>query len=801
MVAQGNSSVFVGFAEQPTVLADTIRSASSAIGKIGGVNVRTWEDLRIGGTLLVEQIEDAIRAADLAIFDLTQLNENVLYEVGFAIGSNRIIWPLRDFSDESRASDWQAIDLFETVGQVKFTESDQIVSGFHSERPDLQGKPLFEDSLQPQLRPGRPPSIFYFAEPDQTDAGRKVLAFLRERPEKEVQLITADPQEASVQTLGWFAQQLYTAEMVTIHLAARRRRGAAAHNARASLVAGLARGMDKPLLMLAEADYESAIDYKELLYRYGNAGEARTRVEYWAERNFRPVEQRIAESRDRAAELELSTELKSINLGEYVAENEAGELADYFVETATFREVLSGASRVYAGSKGTGKSANALQAEAELRADTRNLVCTIKPPGYDLDGLVRLLTRFEQRDEKGYVAESLWKYLLATELALAVERDLARRPARVVPEDPEWELMKFIADNESWLKADFAARLERAVAGLLEVPTKEGIAERNRQVSEALHAGPLRELRKVLGPALAARRRVHIIVDNLDKAWDGKAEIEQLSRLLLALLSCMGDFRLDLERSASSRNISIALSLFIRSDILSAVSALAREPDKLPVRRIRWPDEASLLDVVERRYSASRQETPLPGELWSKYFCENVDRVPIADWLLRTCLPRPRDILYLLKAAIDHAVGLRHPKVEAKDLKAAGREYSVFAFEAALVEGHERIPAIEDVLLAFAGASTDLSTEEVGENLVGAGIASNKVGRVIEVLQQLSFLGVIVGDGKVVFPDSARDMRKAEILAKRAGAGTTEPTRYGTHPAFWSYLEMDADHRALSLDV
>jgi hypothetical protein len=258
---------------------------------------------------------------------------------------------------------------------------------------------------------------------------------------------------------------------------------------------------------------------------------------------------------------------------------------------------------------------------------------------------------------------------------------------------------------------------------------------------------------------------------------------------------------MDLERSAQSRDISIAFSLFIRSDILSAVSAIAREPDKLPVRRIRWPDDASLLDVVEQRYAVSQQETPPPGDLWAKYFCESVDEMRVVDWVLQICLPRPRDILYLLKAAIDHAVGLRHPQVEAEDLKAAEREYSVFAFEAALVEGHERVPAIEDVLIAFAGASTDLSREEVAETLAGVGIGSGATGRVIEVLQQLNFLGVIVGDSKVVFPDSGRDMRKAEILAKRTGSKPDESTRYGTHPAFWSYLEMDADNRALSLDV
>ncbi len=171
------------------------------------------------------------------------------------------------------------------------------------------------------------------------------------------------------------------------------------------------------------------------------------RLKYWLERELAPTEKRLAEVRDEARALKLSTELRSVDLGEYVAENEARGLEQYFVETATFREVLSGASRVYVGSKGMGKSAVVLRSEAALRADKRNLVCPIKPAGYDLNGLVRLLSTYDERDAKGYVAESLWKYLLATELALAVEEDLASRPAGVMPDGPEWALLKFVADN------------------------------------------------------------------------------------------------------------------------------------------------------------------------------------------------------------------------------------------------------------------------------------------------------------------------------------------------------------------
>ena len=125
-----NNRVFVGFASKPTTLADTIRTASVQIGKTGGVDLRIWEDLRVAGKLLLPEIEAAIRESDLSIFDLTQLNENVLFELGIAIGANRVIWPLRDFSDEEREAEWNAIGLLDQVGQVRFSTYEDIVGAF-----------------------------------------------------------------------------------------------------------------------------------------------------------------------------------------------------------------------------------------------------------------------------------------------------------------------------------------------------------------------------------------------------------------------------------------------------------------------------------------------------------------------------------------------------------------------------------------------------------------------------------------------------------------------------------------------
>src|SRR4051794_37527091 len=142
-------------------------------------------------------------------------------------------------------------------------------------------------------------------------------------------------------------------------------------------------------------------------------------------------------------------------------------LPRYWVETPVYREVLGGFTRIVAGRKGTGKSATLIQAAAEFRKDRRNLVCVIKPEGYDLEGIVRLLQQYKARDSKGYLVETLWKYLLLSEVAISLQQDFDARPAGITPDTPEWELVDFLRAQGRIFETDFAVRLERAVESLL----------------------------------------------------------------------------------------------------------------------------------------------------------------------------------------------------------------------------------------------------------------------------------------------------------------------------------------------
>lgn len=783
----------MAYAGDPPLLADTLRSAANELGeRIQDLTVRTWEDLNIGGRPLVSTITDSIDAAQVLVADVTQLNQNVVFEVGYAIGRQRRVWLTRDASDVTAMSEWDGFGLFRTIGQTRFSTSDELVGRFQNERPDLDGTNLVTDLLGAVPDGPLQTSILYYAETVQTDAGRDALRAVERYSRSDLPAMTVDPNETSVHTIAWYAQQVQSAASVIVHLAANRRRDSVLHNARASFVAGLALGMDRQVLLLAEDDLEPALDYADLLYHYRSAREAAERVTYFLGRSLQATITRLDQRASLTRQKQHRSKLSGIRIGEYIAENEAADLERYFVETATFQSVNNGESRLFVGAKGVGKSAVALHSEKAIRSDRRSLACLIKPAGYDFEGVVRLFQGYEETDTRGYVAEALWKYLLTTELCLAVEHDVSLRPVGAVPDTPEWELVRFISKNEAWVKQDFAARLENAVDRLSSVETKGKLGDQRQRIAEALHMGPLRQLWDLLGPALGARDRVTILVDNLDKAWGTAVPIEPLSRLLLGLLSTMDGFRNDLTRAARPASVQVSFCVFIRRDVFDVVSSLAREPDKLPARHMTWHGEAALTELPEARYAALYDREEAGVAFWSDCFCSAVEGVPIKDWILASCLPKPRDIVYLCNAALETAAARRHAKVEATDLRDAVAQYSEFAFDAITVEGAQRVARIDDVLLEFAGGPSELGIDELHATIAQTGVHGIEPPQIVSVLRELGFLGIRMAGGPITFVETPREQKKAEVLQRRAAKSSSRPVSYAIHPAFRPFLEIDS---------
>jgi hypothetical protein len=784
---------FFAYPSEPAWLGETIRAAICDINRDGRVLIKGWEECRVGGKVIIREICTAIDEADIFLADLSDLNANVMFELGYAIARNKRIWLVLDPTLSASKNEFEQLRILTTIGYAKYCNSGDIRAKFRKDEPysDLKNT-IFDRAIRPSLAPTVGRKLLYLKSLHDTEASVRISSRIDALQGSDMTVIFDDPKESTVQSLTWYGTQVYSSSAVLCHFTGQLRSGARLQNARYALVSGMAFGMEKDLLMLAEGSFLAPLDYREMLLHYQTASEARRHLEGWlvaVERKFYDLK---AALQIHATSVRLATELKGLQFGEFVAENEADQLVhEYFVETASYREALEGQSGIFVGRKGSGKTAEMLKLAAELAKDRRNLVCVIKPVGYELHGIMELLRKYKTMDTKGYVVESLWKYLLYTEIAEVAVRGFRRLPLGMLKED-ETNLLELLDRDSEKLGGDFSVRLERCVQALVKTQNREPTIEGTRlAVSESLHQGEIGSLRVALGKALHRKQRVAVLVDNLDKAWDKQSDLDTLAEFLLGLLSAANRLPIDFMHEDSRRlSIRLTLSIFLRTDIFYRMLGVAREPDKISASKIDWQDRELLLRVVEERYLASHEASVVPQELWTRYFPQNVKGAAAREYFARRILPRPRDLLFFVKAAVATSVNRAQPAVRETDILDAEKEYSQYALSSILVENGFSLSQMELILYEFAGCEVILESDSVRGLLSKAGVGPQDFEKLIDQLCSLSFLGLEIRDNEFRYADDPHEYQKFQVLSRRLCEERQRKPRFQVHPAFRAFLEI-----------
>jgi hypothetical protein len=788
---------FYAYATHPQNVVDAIHSAVEELNASHNVAITIWESLRIGGRLVIDSITHAIDDSQLVMVDVTGLNPNVMFELGYAIATRKRVWITSDstWSDHKKAFD--QLRLLTTIGYRPSTNSRALIDAFYTDTPySNTGESFFSRHIEKQLKAVTSTPVFYLRSMHENQAGAQITTRISTRYKSGSSLITDDPREASFQTLGWYAQQVYSSRAVVCHLSNPKREGTGSHIARQALVCGMAYGLRKPLLLLTEGDYLTPLDYRDLCCHYDTAKAAVDHLDAWLDQQAPAIGASGGTSRSSSA-VELATELRGLHLGEYVAENEAEALVEnYFVETAAYREAIAGTHAIFVGRKGSGKTANFLKLSQELGEKRDVLVVVIKPPAYELQGLLELFEQFSERDTKGYLIESLWKFLLLTEVAIAALREFDKGDVRAWHDSAEdFESLRVLGQRYPKIfESEFAIRLEQCVTELLDKGrslegnrTKE---ETRKAVSEVLHQGVIRDLKVALGSGLLRKKRVAILVDNLDKAWDKEANIPELGRFLLGLLTAAGRLPSELRvQNSRLKGVDCSLAVFLRSDIFYKVMRdAAPEPDKIRFHKLSWNDRSLLLRVIDERLIASRHGASA-DQIWRRCFCREVRGLPLKEYIAKHIIARPRDIVFLIKAAVEIALNRNHGIVQADDIIDAEKQYSQYAFESILVENGISVSTLENVLFEFVGSEATATENAVRACICRAIPEQGRIEAVMAHLCSLTFLG-IEDSSDFRFSDDPEECRKNLILGRKIAQARGRELRFQVHPAFRAYLDI-----------
>ena len=789
--------VFYAYPNNPPDLGETILAsidrlkADSAL-KRQNVRFTPWKDNIVSGKQLISTITGQIDRHQVFACDLTYPNPNVSFELGYAIGRfKRIYVSLNPNITESDRNYRRIYFSLLAMGYAEYDNHEKLADSFSQEKPwNSLDQSLLDKRYRQQKARLEHPTLMYVKPPLNSDS----VISTQEEFKKSIfanSLIVDDPREYSAQTLDWYVEKLLSADAVVVHLLSTEHIEHTTHNIKASIIAGLSLGLGRRIAMLAHAPYQPPLDYQGFLKVHDTSQSCVSSTKAWLNDVSVDLSHRRSRRPRDGQTVTRRLDLRSLFLGDPVAEHEAQDLHEYFVETSFFYRALDGPLTILVGRRGSGKTAILYAINGEMRSKKGNHVTILKPIGYETHGLLRVIQRIRQRSERGFLIESLWKFLIYSEIAKSVSEEIQDRPVYQPHSLQESEFLAYIEENAVVLKPPFSERIENAVNSLENVGDIEDAGEQRLKISESLHSSLIRELRRHLGNMLTDLDSLTLLIDGLDEPWGPGEHIVPLSELIGGLLGVAHHIPNDFRRSSSRvKPVATKVAILLRSDIFAHIQHLIPEQDKLPIVRVTWSDHGLLLRVLEERMLHGAPNTQTAEDIWKKLFPAEVVGVTSQQFILRTVLSRPRDLIHLMKSAVNIAINRGQEKVSQDDFLAAREQYSEYAFNSILKEDDPEKGKLEAILYEFAGAGAELRKSEIEGRFALAGVKRDDVEFYLDLLCDINFLGIQTKTD-FRFPENEENRRTLRNIAKVLASSNGIDEKFAINPAFFQVLQIE----------
>jgi hypothetical protein len=274
-------------------------------------------------------------------------------------------------------------------------------------------------------------------------------------------------------------------------------------------------------------------------------------------------------------------DLTSLHFGAPAAERDIGQgLEDYFVESEAYRNVTSGSKSVILGNRGSGKSA-IFKVFAERERRSGALVLELSPDDYSYEMLSRSLTPEERGSwAKQGAFTAAWKYLIY----VLVMKGLTKEGPKLKTGDSA-KIYEYLRDHHDGTATNPIAVLVSYVKRI--EGFKVGQWEASFRTAELARLYKLEEIQELL-PALAnvcQRRRVLVLVDELDRGWDASEDAKAF---------VAGLFQACVSINAQVPDLRVLVSL--RRELYDSIPSLYEDAQKYRdiIEVIAW-DERSLL--------------------------------------------------------------------------------------------------------------------------------------------------------------------------------------------------------------
>ncbi|MGZ3470204.1 MAG: P-loop ATPase, Sll1717 family [Isosphaeraceae bacterium] len=719
--------VFFIYPSTPPQIAATIEAAVTRLRELSGpTGWSSWRNLPIAGQIVFCEICKAMRNASAVVADVTTLNFNVLFEIGFAIGLNLPVIPIRDTTYELDRKNFEELGVLDTLGYLDFSNTSELIEQVTSRLPvtslpEATGKEFRETP------------VYVVKDAINTEGTIQLMSTMAK---SGLKYRTYDPEETPSLTLGDARRQVAGSFGVVAHMLSPNRRGSTSHNALCAVIGGLAMAQKKTVVLLQEERIQHPIDYRDVALNYSLPAQIAGLL-------VRPIQHIVEQLQVGAA---VTTRrpprrlLERVDLGDVAAENEIRGLQSYFVPTGQSRQARQGHARLVVGRKGTGKTALFFDIQNSLPRSNSVLTLAMKPEGHQFIKLRDLVRDRLPAGLSEHTMVAFWTYILLCEFAreiIDVDRVFARRdPTRSSQYDRVSDIYR---GHDPGSDADFAQRLQAQINRVTENFNGLDLEQIGARLTEIIYSGDIRELSEAVGEYLTDKETVWLLVDNIDKGWPLRGSTDADILIVRALLEATRK----LQQQLAGADVDFKCLVFLRTDIYEHLSRDMPDKGKDTAIRLDWEDEAVFKEIIRRRVETS---TTLRGgfdEIWRSLCESHVGAQDSFGYVVERTLMRPRDLLLFLHRAIEVALNRGHTKIMADDLQQAEKSYSEEMLLTTAYEIEDTKPDYWEVPYAFEGLSHTLQRDEVELALEGAGVdEGEEIERVVELLVWYGFLGV-----------------------------------------------------------
>lgn len=769
---------FFAYSSTPSEIGRTIESAIAEHSKTGiGHDIKSWVALDIVGQFISTEVLCSIESADFVVADISELNFNVVYEIGYAIGKSKRVVLVKNKTLQPRGLKISDVGIFDTLGYREYQNSAELRAILADAKST---KPLDIAAILNIKAP-----VYLVDTPHRTDWSTRIVSRI-----KKAGFIfrTFDPNEAPRLSAYDAITQVAQSYGIVVPLLASNATGAAIHNMRAAFVAGLSDGMDKALCIVQSGDDPVPLDYRDFVEVTYHPNDVNRAIESFAA-DVTQALQRLGES---SIKYERSF-IKKLNLGATSAENEMRDLEKYYLETDQFLKSLRGEAHLVVGRKGSGKSAIFLQIrDAERdKNPSQNIVLDLKPDGYKLIKFKERILQFLAEGTYQHTITAFWEYVLLLEICYKI---LQKDKQRHVHDHSLYEGYRKLSDlyrtDDYDSEGDFSERMSVLMEKIYsEYQSKYG-SDSNMslsapEVTELLYKHDVKELKRVLGKYLENKQVLWLLFDNIDNGWPTSG----LQHEDLLMIRALIDATRKIERQFGGRDLKVRSVVFLRNDVYELLIKETSDRGKEASAVLDWTDPDLLRELVRLRIVSNGLDEALDFKsAWLRLFVSHYRGEETSQFLIDRSLMRPRFLLNLINHCKSFAINLNHEVIEASDIEKGVAAYSADLLRDIGYELRDVSVDADGALYAFVASSSILSEAEVAAKLANSGFDPEQVMRTIDLLLWYGFLGIRLNSDE---PKFIYDFNYNKLLMDGVKRSATQAVSLAVNQAFWPALMID----------